>query len=75
MTTQRIILTPAPGAIFLRVNTPAIEMTPGEALRLREQLDRVIGIALGVQDGRNLLRQIPDRLSPDYRQAGPDLSN
>lgn len=73
MKTQRIILTPAPGAIFLRISTPAIEMTPGEALRLREQLDRVIGIALGAQDGRALLKRLPPRAKID-RDAGPGLS-
>lgn len=73
MKAQRIVLTPAPGAIFLRVGTPAIEMTPGEALQLREQLDRVIGIALAAQDGRGLLGQIPERLAPDHRQARSDF--
>lgn len=69
MKAHRLILTPAPGAIFLRTGTPVLEMTPGEAVRLRQELDRVIGIALGAPDGRALLRQIPASLAPDDRPA------
>ncbi len=58
MQTQRIILTPAPGAVFLRIKGSAVEMVPGEALRLRAELDRCIQIALAARDGSALLASL-----------------
>ncbi len=49
-----IILTPSPGAVFLRTDAALVEMTPGEALRLCEQIRSCIHVALGAQDGRAL---------------------
>ncbi len=58
MQAQKIILTPAPGAVFLRIKENAIEMVPGEALRLRAELDRCIRIALAASDGSALLASL-----------------
>ena len=54
MRPHRIILTPTPGAVFLRTDAALVEMTPGEALRLCEQIRSCIHVALGAEDGRAL---------------------
>ena len=48
---QRLILTPAPGAVFLRTSTRVVEMTPGEALRFAREILDLVRIALAAQDG------------------------
>ena len=58
MTSQRVILTPAPGAVFLRTSGRSLEMTPGEALRLCEEIRSCIQVALAAEDGRALHHMI-----------------
>ncbi len=55
MKPQRVILTPAPGAVFLRAGGMAVEMEPGEALRVAREILKCVGIALAVQDGAAVL--------------------
>ncbi|NPD66163.1 hypothetical protein HN018_20095 [Lichenicola cladoniae] len=55
---QRLTLTAAPGAVFMRLNMPLIEMTPGEALRVCEELMSCVGTALAAEDGSALHRMI-----------------
>ena len=57
---QRRSIIPAPGAVFVRLGSSYAEMTPGEAISFRAELDRAIGIALAARDGRQLLSLIPD---------------
>lgn len=52
--TDRVILTPAPGRVFLRAEMPIVEMTPGETLRLAAELQACARIALCVEDGEGL---------------------
>lgn len=52
--TDHVTVTPAPGVVFLRVTSPAVELTPGEALRLSMELRDCAGVALGVRDGAAL---------------------
>lgn len=56
MASQRITLTPAPGAVFLRLSSGLVEMTPGEALRVSEALRSCVRTALAAEDGRALSR-------------------
>ena len=58
MPPQCVILTPAPGRVFLRTNTSFVEMEPGEALRLAERIRACVTTALAVQDGTALLEMI-----------------
>lgn len=58
MMSQRLILTAAPGAVFMRLNMPSIEMTPGEALRVCEEIMSCVGTALAAEDGSALRRMI-----------------
>lgn len=55
---QRLILTPAPGAVFLRASSSVVEMTPGEALRFLTELQEVVRVALAAEDGRALRAMI-----------------
>ncbi len=54
MKSHCITLTPSPGAVFLRTDAAVVEMSPGEALQLCEQIRSCIHVALGAQDGRAL---------------------
>ena len=58
MKPQRVVLTPAPGAVFLRTNAAMVEMTPGEALRFCEEIRSCIQVALAAQDGSALRQMI-----------------
>jgi hypothetical protein len=58
MNPHHIILTPAPGAVFLRTAAGMIEMTPGEALRMSEEIRSCVQVALSVQDGQAVRRMI-----------------
>ena len=61
MKPQRVVLTPAPGAVFLRTSATSVEMTPGEALRFCEEIRSCIQVALAAQDG-SALRQMIGRV-------------
>ena len=58
MKPQRVVLTPAPGAVFLRTSAAAVEMTPGEALRFCEEIRSCVQVALAAEDGSALRRMI-----------------
>ncbi len=55
MKQQRVILTPAPGAVFLRTGSETVEMEPGEAVRVARELMECARIALAVRDGAAVL--------------------
>ena len=55
--TQTVILTAAPGAVFVRLSGP-VEMTPGEALRLSEAIRECARVALAAADGNAVLGMI-----------------
>lgn len=50
----RIVVTPTPGAVFLRTSNPLIEMPPAQAIRMAERLLECARVALGAQDGVGL---------------------
>ena len=51
---QKLILTPTPGAVFCRIGSSAVEMTPGEALRVSREMRECANAALAAQDGVSL---------------------
>ncbi|WP_419729480.1 hypothetical protein [Lichenicola sp.] len=52
--------------MFLRTNGPCIEMTPGEAIMLRDVLDRSIRVALAAgHDGGGPLMRLDAPVEPD----------
>ena len=55
---QSVILTAAPGAVFLRQSAPVVEMTPAEALAIAAELRRRAQIALAASDGSALLSML-----------------
>ena len=58
MPAPSLVVTPAPGAVFLRIGPVSAEMTPAEALRVAEQLLSCARLAIAAQDGRALLGMI-----------------
>lgn len=64
-TPQRVIVTAAPGAVFMRMSSPCIEMTPGEAIRLRDVLDRALRVAVAAgHDGGPMLMRLGLQAEP-----------
>lgn len=59
--TGDIVLTAAPGAVFIRLTEPIVEMKPGEVVGVIRQLLTCLRISLAATDGAGLMPMITER--------------
>lgn len=55
MIRHNVTLTAAPGRVFMRTGASFVELEPGEALRLADELRSCVTTSIGASDGTGLL--------------------